>query len=64
MRQLPAITYAHSASLCQCSSRMPPGVRRMFTPAISVAIGSSRVVDLPCPPAAQHAVVRQRVAAT
>ncbi len=33
---------AHSACLCQCSSRTPPGVRRMLTPAIVVEIANSR----------------------
>src|SRR5438034_3007103 len=44
MRARPASMYAHSASLCQCISRMPPGFRRMLTPASSVATGSSRTV--------------------
>jgi hypothetical protein len=44
IRAEPAIMYAHSASLCQCISRMPPGLRRMFTPASCVATGSSRTV--------------------
>jgi hypothetical protein len=43
-RARPASMNAHSASLCQCSSRIPPGFRRMFTPASSVATGSSRTV--------------------
>ncbi len=43
-RALPTSMYCHSASLCQCSSRIAPGSRRMFTPAIAVATGSSRVV--------------------
>ena len=34
----------HSACLCQCSSRTPPGFRRMFTPASVVATGNSRAV--------------------
>jgi hypothetical protein len=44
MRARPASMKAHSASLCQCISRMPPGFRRMLTPASSVATGSSRTV--------------------
>lgn len=36
--------YAHSLSLCQCSSRYTPGPRRMFTPASSTDVGSSRTV--------------------
>ncbi len=35
---------AHSAAVCQCSSRIPPAVRRMFTPAIAFDTGSSRTV--------------------
>src|SRR5260370_9211451 len=34
MRHVPYVTYAHSANSCQWSSRMPPEVRRMLTPAI------------------------------
>jgi tetratricopeptide (TPR) repeat protein len=44
MRARPASVNAHSASLCQCSSRIPPAFRRMFTPASCVATGSSRTV--------------------
>jgi hypothetical protein len=40
-RQLPLSISAHSSALCQWSSRMPPAVSRMFTPAISVEIGKS-----------------------
>src|SRR5436309_6001325 len=35
---------AHSADVCQCSSRTPPAVRRMFTPASVLETGSSRTV--------------------
>src|SRR5690349_18691449 len=35
---------AHSAAVCQCNSRIPPAVRRMFTPAIDFETGSSRTV--------------------
>src|SRR4051812_40236928 len=35
---------AHSAAVCQCSSRTPPAVSRMFTPAREVETGSSRTV--------------------
>src|SRR5581483_9928010 len=35
---------AHSAAVCQCSSRIPPAVSRMFTPAIDFDTGSSRTV--------------------
>ncbi len=44
MRTFPARTYPHSASLCQCSSRTPPSVSRMFTPASDRATGNSRAV--------------------
>ena len=51
MRALPASMNDHSASLCQCSSRTPPAVRRMLTPAIVLAIGNSRcVTSLDQPP--------------
>src|SRR5699024_9661825 len=43
-RALPLIIKAHSASLCQCSSRTPPGSKCIFTPAKVSEIGSSRVV--------------------
>src|SRR5207253_3748857 len=35
---------AHSAEVCQCSSRTPPGVSLMFTPASVLETGSSRTV--------------------
>lgn len=44
MRALPASMYAHSASLCQCISRIAPRLSRMFTPAMVVEMGNSRTV--------------------
>jgi hypothetical protein len=44
MRALPYSMYAHSASLCQCISRMAPALRRMSTPAMLVEMGNSRTV--------------------
>ncbi|MDA9432328.1 hypothetical protein XH88_11210 [Bradyrhizobium sp. CCBAU 51627] len=44
MRALPARMNDHSACLCQCISRTPPGVSRMLTPAMVVEIASSRCV--------------------
>ncbi len=44
MRALPLSMMAHSAASCQCSSRMPPAVSRMFTPAMSLEIGKSSTV--------------------
>src|SRR5580693_345349 len=41
IRHLPSVIRAHSAVWCQCSSRMPPVSRYMFTPAISVEIAKS-----------------------
>src|SRR5205807_9488996 len=35
---------AHSADVCQCSSRTPPAVSLMFTPARVLETGSSRTV--------------------
>src|SRR6201987_6344145 len=35
---------AHSAPWCQCSSRMPPAVRRMLTPEISLETAKSSTV--------------------
>src|SRR5258706_16251628 len=35
---------AHSPAVCQCSSRTPPAVRRMLTPAIDLETGNSRTV--------------------
>src|SRR5699024_2595670 len=43
-RALPLIINAHSASLCQCSSRTPPGSKCILTPASVSEIGSSLVV--------------------
>src|SRR4029077_5158582 len=36
--------YAHSAAWCQCNSRTPPGLSRMFTPEMVVEIGKSACV--------------------
>src|SRR5215472_13412515 len=36
--------YAHSAAVCQCNSRTPPAVSRMFTPASDLETASSRTV--------------------
>src|SRR5499427_4369514 len=36
--------YAHSAAVCQCNSRTPPAVSRMFTPASDFETASSRTV--------------------
>src|SRR5215467_9738781 len=44
MRALPYSIKAHSAAVCQCSSRTPPAVRRMSTPAMVLETGSSRTV--------------------
>src|ERR1700736_5204492 len=41
MRHVPYVTYAHSANSCQCSSRIPPEVSRMLTPAIVSEIWKS-----------------------
>src|SRR5712671_4656390 len=35
---------AHSPAVCQCSSRTPPAVSLMFTPAIDFDTGNSRAV--------------------
>src|SRR5437660_11692164 len=35
---------AHSPAVCQCSSRTPPAVSLMFTPAMDFETGSSRTV--------------------
>ncbi len=43
-RAVPFSISAHSLALCQCSSRIVPASSRMFTPAISLEIGSSRIV--------------------
>src|SRR5580658_4140552 len=44
MRALPFSMMAHSASTCQWSSRTPPAVSRISTPAMVVEIGNSRAV--------------------
>ncbi len=44
MRTSPLTMIAHSACWCQCSSRTPPGPRRMFTPAMSFDTGKALVV--------------------
>ena len=44
IRAFPLSMIAHSAAWCQCSSRIPPATRRMFTPAISLEIGKSSIV--------------------
>src|ERR1700728_385515 len=44
MRAFPYSMMAHSAAVCQCSSRMPPAVNRMSTPAIDFETASSRTV--------------------
>lgn len=43
-RAWPYSMMAHSAALCQCSSRTPPAVNLMSTPASVVEMGSSRTV--------------------
>src|ERR1700752_1211239 len=44
MRHVPYVTKAHSANSCQCSSRMPPDVSRILTPAIVSEIWKSYCV--------------------
>src|ERR1700722_14168860 len=44
MRAFPYNMNAHSAAVCQCSSRMPPAVKRMSTPAIDLETANSRTV--------------------
>src|ERR1700739_3268398 len=44
MRHVPYVTKAHSANSCQCSSRNPPDVSRMLTPAIVSEIWKSYCV--------------------
>src|SRR5438445_981436 len=51
MRATPSSMMAHSASLCQWSSRMPPGFRRMLTPAIDFETGQFSDRHLPRPAA-------------
>src|SRR6202050_2109313 len=43
-RHLPWVMIAHSPVWCQCSSRMPPGSRYMFTPETSSEIAKSACV--------------------
>src|SRR2546430_15260293 len=49
----PSMPYAHSAATaCQCSSRRPPGCRRIETPAILFETGKLLVLtSLAVPPA-------------
>ena len=44
IRARPLSMKAHSAGLCQCSSRTPPALSRMLTMARSVEEGISRIV--------------------
>src|SRR5712664_3859826 len=44
IRAFPYSMMAHSPAVCQCSSRTPPAVSLMFTPAMDFEIGSSRTV--------------------
>src|SRR5271170_8427695 len=44
IRAVPYSMKAHSAAVCQCSSRTPPAVRRMSTPARVLETASSRCV--------------------
>ena len=44
IRPRPLSMKAHSAGLCQCSSRTPPALSRMLTIAMSVEDGISRIV--------------------
>src|SRR5712664_383656 len=44
MRHEPYVTYAHSAKVCQCSSRRPPTVSRMLTPEMVSEIWKSDCV--------------------
>src|SRR5260370_26393981 len=44
MRYEPYVTYADSAKVCQCSSRRPPAVSRMLTPAMVSEIWKSYCV--------------------
>src|SRR5207237_8260215 len=44
MRQDPYVMNAHSAKTCQCSSRTPPAVSRMLTPAMVSEIWKSACV--------------------
>src|SRR5579862_3040558 len=51
---------AHSAAVCQCSSRTPPAVRRMSTPAMLLETGSSRTVTSRDQPAVQALVGKRK----
>src|ERR1700738_3984630 len=44
MRHEPYVTYAHSAKVCQCSSRRPPAVSRILTPEMVSEIWKSACV--------------------
>src|SRR3954454_23152860 len=44
IRAFPLRMSAHSPAVCQCSSRQPPAVSLMFTPASVLETGSSRTV--------------------
>src|SRR6267143_2925332 len=44
IRAFPYNMMDHSPAVCQCSSRTPPAVSLMFTPAIVLEMGSSRMV--------------------
>src|SRR5580658_768575 len=44
IRAFPYNMIAHSDETCQCSSRTPPAVRRISTPAIVFEMGNSRAV--------------------
>src|SRR5437667_10544411 len=44
IRAVPYSMIAHSPAVCQCSSRTPPAVSLMFTPAMDFETGSSRLV--------------------
>src|ERR1700694_4481664 len=52
----PSMTYAHSAAIpCQCSSRRPPGCRRIDTPAILCEMGKLlTLTSLAVPPLPFH----------
>src|SRR6266436_8580401 len=44
IRAVPYNMIAHSPAVCQCSSRTPPAVSLIFTPAMDFETGSSRTV--------------------
>lgn len=48
--QVPLSTMAHSAALCQCSSRTPPGLSSNSAPAMLVALMLLLVLALKRPP--------------